>query len=671
MPNFGSDNWIDAQLRNVPVPPDLLSRLAGTGAASEPNGADARLDAVLRNVSVPPYLEARLLRIARRRPRPLWRRFGLAASIFLVLGLSTAGYVGLITGVLVPGEPMFVTQATPAATGHELSSVPAVTSQQRRVVPLAASATEAVTTKPASGAVAAAGPASDQTPAADADQGADFGTMLTQAVETHRRSQAALGAAGDFKQLPALDAWDGLQVHGVAPPIVRGYDLLFQLKHGEHPFVSPAAHPTLLTSTVPLTFRTTSYDLALRALAGGTMPSADEIRVEDFLAAQNLALPPAPVDDVTLHAAASPSPVGGAGLYLVQLTVQAGPRAVHEHPPTRLIVVVDTSAAMLSGARWEAVLRGLAKTAAHMGSADRVTLLGFSEQSRVLAENCTQAQLRQLLASGSLATPAGSADLAAAIRASAEAVQSVASSEARRVVFITSGRADLDDRAIKISGETLARMAGAKVPWQIVRVGASQDDPQWTVLAERGRGEISKVSSSAELHDALTRNLTGDFATVAGGATLKLRFDPELVTSYRLLGHEMATVTGASDRLEIDLPANETATGLFEIRIKGKGDQLAVAELSWRDPASGQPHGTVQPIWRSHFAPSFAKAPAWFQQGVFAAKVAEALRGSFYLSGTRPWATIEELAGQVDAEAADRPEFQALMRLVKQAEKRR
>jgi hypothetical protein len=56
---------------------------------------------------------------------------------------------------------------------------------------------------------------------------------------------------------------------------------------------------------------------------------------------------------------------------------------------------------------------------------------------------------------------------------------------------------------------------------------------------------------------------------------------------------------------------------------------------------------------------------------VFAAKVAEALRGSFYLSGTRPWATIEELAGQVDAEAADRPEFQALMRLVKQAEKRR
>ncbi len=109
MPNFGSDSWIDAQLRNVPVPPDLLSRLAGTGAASEPNGADARLDAVLRNVSVPPYLEARLLRIARQRPRPLWRRFGLAASISLMLGLSTAGYVGLITGVLVPGEPMFAT----------------------------------------------------------------------------------------------------------------------------------------------------------------------------------------------------------------------------------------------------------------------------------------------------------------------------------------------------------------------------------------------------------------------------------------------------------------------------------------------------------------------------------------------------------------------------------
>jgi hypothetical protein len=217
----------------------------------------------------------------------------------------------------------------------------------------------------------------------------------------------------------------------------------------------------------------------------------------------------------------------------------------------------------------------------------------------------------------------------------------------------------------------LAELAGANIPWQIVRMTGDQVDPQWSELAEQGHGEISKAVSAAEIHQALLRKLTGRFATVAGGTTLKLRFNPGVVTSYRLVGHESVTVTGPSDRLEIDLAADDTAIGLFEMWIKPTGDQLAVAELAWRDPVNGQQRGKPQPIFRSHVSPSFSQAPAWFQQGVIAGKAAEAMRGSFYAGTSHPFGQVLELAGQVDASAAERSDFQALIRLVKQADKRR
>ncbi len=133
---------------------------------------------------------------------------------------------------------------------------------------------------------------------------------------------------------------------------------------------------------------------------------------------------------------------------------------------------------------------------------DRLTLIGFAEQSHVLAENATAANLRALLASDKLPAPEGSADLPTAIRAAAQAMHSVASKERRRVVFITSGRGDFDDATMNRSGQALAQLVDAKIPWQIVRMAAGQEDEKWTALAQQGHGEISLAASGSDVHDA-------------------------------------------------------------------------------------------------------------------------------------------------------------------------
>src|SRR5690606_1139174 len=98
--------------------------------------------------------------------------------------------------------------------------------------------------------------------------------------------QYALGSSGQIERLPDLEVLEPPVARGISAPRVRGYDLLFQLRQGEHPFVLPAANKALEVSQAPFTFRTASYDRAAASIAAGRLPAKDEVRVEDFLAAQ-------------------------------------------------------------------------------------------------------------------------------------------------------------------------------------------------------------------------------------------------------------------------------------------------------------------------------------------------------------------------------------------------
>jgi Ca-activated chloride channel homolog len=668
MPDFGFDNWIDAQLRNVPLPPDLLSRLAENGAVRDTVEADARLDAALRDVPVPGYLESRLRRIARRRSAPLRRQMALAASLFLMVSFGAIGYLMFLTQSLGPFEQIVAQQPAETATGATLRRP-----DEEIAAPAPEKLAEAQPAERGQGAQVTNRGESRKFPLPTLADVTALGSSLKQAMDARLRSQSALGADGRLERLPELDALDNSQPRGISPPRVPGYDLMFQLKHGEHPFASPSGHKDLLSSRMPFTLRTTSYDLALRAAQMGQLPPADEIRVEDFLAAQDYVLPSAPASGLALHAAGSASPLGDHHVKLLQLTVQAATSHTQAHAPARLIAVLEMSTRMRLGAHWQAVLRGLDTLARQMTPADRVTLIGFAEQPRVLAQDATGLDIQALLSSDALPQPVGSANFAAAIEAAATAARTFKSPAAQRVVFITAGRGDLDEAALEQSTQSLGEMANAKMRWEIIRVGLAGPDSQWAHLAEAGHGHFTTADSAIEVYDALVEQLIGRPLTTARGVSLKLTFNPLVVTSYRLLGHEAATLTGAAgDPLEIDLHADQTATGLYELWIKPSGgDLVATAELTWREPVSGQSRHLTQPIGRGQFVKSFSQAPPWLQQGIIAAKAAEALRGSYYAPSPHPLAQILDLAAQADPRLTGQPGFQHLLAIIKSAEKLR
>ncbi len=678
MPDF--DDWIDHQLRNVPVPPDLVWRLSEIGPdehdAKAEALADARLDLVLRQVPIPSTLVPGLLRIARRRgPSPTFVRMALAASLLLMLGVAATGYLSVANrppkNALAKNVPVKA-KATTAPTLLAKNLPPQRRSLTRRQ--------RATTAGVSSRNVVADGPAALQPTERslknneaqiaplpfDLQDVATAGSSIWQALETRLRSQATLGAAGAIERLPQLDSFELPVAAGVAPPRVRGYDLLFHLKYGEHPFAPPAAHAELASTKMPFTFRTASYDLALDHAAAGQLPPAEEIRAEDFLAAQEYPLPPAPPNGLALHMAATPSPFAKGGLHLLQLAVKAGEKQDAGRLPARLVAAIDSSSRMAGGARWAATVRALEKITADMQPEDRLTLVGYAEQPRLLLEDATADQVQALLSSG-LPKPAGTADLAAAIQLACDAARKP-SEMTSRIAIITAANGDAGDATMARIDESLGRLAGAGFPWQIVRLAAPEPESPLARLVLRHDGEIVSADSADQLHAVLWQKLTGRSSVVAHAVSLKLTFDPRFVTVYRLLGHASATLTAENTApLEISLHANQTATAMYELWIKpGANAPVATAELIWRDPAGSEPGRVIQTLTNDQIAASFAEAPSWLQQGVIAAKTAEALGGSYFVSAAHPLEEIRVLAAQVDPGTAEQPSFQTLLRLLEQ-----
>jgi len=110
MADFGFDDWMDAELRNVPVPPDLRERLL----AGRPGPSDAQLDHALRGVTVPPDLGRRLRRIARRDSLPIFLgKVALAASVLLLI--SGGGYYLLVPAAATRPSALAVASAPSVA----------------------------------------------------------------------------------------------------------------------------------------------------------------------------------------------------------------------------------------------------------------------------------------------------------------------------------------------------------------------------------------------------------------------------------------------------------------------------------------------------------------------------------------------------------------------------
>lgn len=657
------DPLLDAKLRDVPLPEDLLARLRATsvpdGAELDralrevplPGGFSERLrtrvdqlviDDLLCDVAVPASLMARLRVIPEARDPAPWRRMALAACLILVVG----GLYGLtlhsLIGAVRPRQP--VVESLP------LIDLGPLKLELRQSFPLA------VHLPPETRREVPFTP-----PRGEPDR------ITVELVALDRR--ISQGAAGEMRQLQAGDfkpdddvislQWGALgapdfgdspfpdleriaapRAPGIDLPLVRGYDRVFWLKNGIHPPVSPAIHPLLATSRLALTNRTDSVELTRRRIAARRLPDAAEIRVEDFLAAVDYHFPRPARGAVAVHIAAGPALFQQQDHQLLQVGVKAG-RAPRTAAPAHLAVALDISTSMGTGGRLEIAKQAIAKLVQHVGPRDRISLVAFHHDVVQVVESLGRDQLDQLPPVTVPLEASGGDNLVGGLQQAVSVLLGSGLDDqfTRNLVVLTDGQTNLPPDAGKLAAGLFGVAQENGIKTTFVQIAALSGEPPFrSGLPDTGAVAWVQAQTTKDVLWRLVEGLTGGSVAVAGDPVIHVEFNPAAVQAYRLVGHgTLATSALESLTESTTLHNDEEATALYEVWLwPDRTEDVAWVRAQWRDPQTGGQRETPrQRVSRLQFGTSVGETPLSLQAAAAAAEIGKTLSGGydFELSG--------------------------------------
>ena len=679
-PNHSNfDVWLDSELGNVPLPAGMLQRLREI-----PVAGDAQLDAAVRDVPVPFELRRRLELIGHGRAR-LLRLGQLAVATCLVAAIGVS-YLGamlafLLTAYPAPGSPpprlaSRVTVEAAAESEREESGLDGV-----QIAFLGDPLPTGRADVPAPGRPEFRLAAYTRPPYSPLEEMREvFVGLYNPSGWDPLEDRTLVGwpvlaAPARLDELPELRRAEGLDQRGVMFPYVEGVDAAFLIRTGFNPFISPAAHPRLQSSTVPLVVDGRSYDLTRQFVTRGERPPPNLLRTEDFLAATDHYFPRPKGRPLAVHVAGGPSPFSPRDRWLVQIGVQARDVPDGGRPAAHLTLAVDVSASMGQGGRLEMVRRALDRFARRMGPKDRVSLVAFGEDAYLLADDLGRNALGQFSAAVDSLTADGSTNIAAGVRqAYAVAYRRLGDSElSNRVVLLTDSVAQLDPVAATRLAERLALPTACGIILHVIDVGhvgeRAQVDTMLAHITRAGGGSVHWATNSDQICWGLRGVATGRSQLVASHVRLKVTFNQKSVLAYRLLGHEAGDLPADP---EAHFYSGQSATALYEVQLRPNVEKLvAVVELVWRDPRSGQPGLLTRDFRRGQFAATMIDAPLSVQAAAVAAEAVEVLRGSpFVRPRLKPGslAPVLERARQVDTRLGDDPAFAEFISVMEQAE---
>lgn len=481
----------------------------------------------------------------------------------------------------------------------------------------------------------------------------------------------------------ALGPGAGSVTGGTTPPNGEPYELMYFEHAGVNPF---EATEDDRFSTFAVDVDDASFTLARNYLERGHLPPRDAIRVEEFVNVFDPGWTPQRKDVFRIHADGSPSRYG-AGYHLLRVGLQGRTIDDVDRKPAVLIFTVDVSGSMDRENRLGLVKRSLRDLVGSLRDDDRIGLVVYGSQGRVVLKPTGLEERGELLRAIDSLRPGGSTNAHEGLKlAYAMAREFHEPGKIHRVILCSDGVANTGRTRAEDVLADVRRAADRGVHLTAVGFGmGNYNDVFMEKLANTGDGHYHYVDDREEADRVFRRNLTGLLQTIARDVKIQVEFDPERVSRWRLLGYENRDVADRDFRNDAvdagEVGAGHTVTALYELKLSsevretmeksrtwGTEATLATVRVRWEAPAhDGDDAGRVREIEKRVTAADLrrddAQAPVAQRLQAVAAEFAEILRGSYWAKESRPAdlvARAEILAAMSGDERAD--ELAAMIR---------
>lgn len=408
---------------------------------------------------------------------------------------------------------------------------------------------------------------------------------------------------------------------------------------GTNPFVDTE---TDRLSTFGLDVDTGSYTMTRRSLVDGALPRPEAVRVEEFVNFFDYGDAPPARGDFALKAEGAPSPYAPGSEYrLLRFNVKAREMRMDKRRPVVLTFVVDVSGSMNEANRLPLVKQSLALLLGQLRPGDRVGLVVYGSEARVLLEptddrKAVRQAIDRLVPEGATNAEAG-LSLAYDVAGRAFRMNAV-----NRIILCSDGVANVGHTGPQAILGRIGREARRGIELTTLGFGMGDyNDHLMEQLADKGDGRYAYVDDLKEARRVLVEELSGTLLTVAKNAKAQVEFDPAVVRSYRLLGYENRAIADHRFRDETvdagEVGAGHGVTALYEVRLRPGAPEngvVATLHLRYRSPETSAVLETVKKLRRSDLAPSWEQASPALRLAGSVAEFAEILRQSPWAGGT-------------------------------------
>ncbi len=385
-------------------------------------------------------------------------------------------------------------------------------------------------------------------------------------------------------------------------------------------------------STFSLNISDASFRIAQAALAKGEQPDPAGIKVEQFYNAVDYGDPaPASNEPVACAIEQAAHPViPGRNLVRIALKTAAAGRSAAQ--PLRLTLMVDQSGSMTRADRRAAMDQALAGLAGLLTKDDVVNVIGFSRTPRLLADGMTGDQAGKLADLVNQSASEGGTNLEEAMKLSEQlALRHQQPGAQNRIVLFTDGAANLGDADPERLAEKVKDLRQKGIAFDIAGIAADDlNDALLGELARNGNGRYYVVGKDDD--DNFAKQLAGAFRPAAENVKVQVRFNPERVARYKLIGFEkdrLKTEDFRNDKVDAaELAAEEAGVAIYQVEPlpEGRGE-IGEVSVRFRDTAAGEMVERAWTIPHDAAAPALDRATPSMQLATLAMLAAEKLKG--------------------------------------------
>jgi len=348
-------------------------------------------------------------------------------------------------------------------------------------------------------------------------------------------------------------------------------------------------------STFAADVDTGSYTYARRMLRQGQLPTAESVRVEEFINffRYDYAQPTGgKVLGVTSELVPHPT---ASGRHLLTIGVQAKTVAKDARRPVRLTFLVDTSGSMRGADRLGLAQRAMRHALLGLGDEDTVAIVTYAGSTRVALAPTPATRRSEIRAAiDDLRSGGGTAMDSGMALAYQQAEASYAEGAENRVIVLSDGDANIGRTGAEDMLKTIRRHAEGGITLTTMGFGTGNyQDARMERLADAGDGAYVYIDGWTEAQRVFGEQLGATLETVGRDVKLQVAFDPARVKGWRQVGYvnrQIADQDFRNDAVDAgEVGSGHQVTALYELDLRSGSGSVGDVHLRVKPPGPDRP----------------------------------------------------------------------------------